>query len=580
MAAVRQYAFDDYLLDAESRLLFRHGKRVAAAPKVIDLLITLVEAQGQVLGKRELFDRVWPGAVVEDGSLTSHISLLRRTLQRTGRGGTFIETIPKRGYRFVAAVARPQAASARARSPTDRRLLIVLPFQSLDTDSKHDYFSDGLTEEMIAQLARLNPRRLGVIARTSAMQYRDTTKTIEQIALELGVTHLLEGSVRRAGNRVRITAQLIHATDQALLWSDSLERNLRDILRVQSDIARTIAKQIGIQLDPRVRAQLSARVDPRGYESYLRGRDLLNRRTPQALRQATRMFRLAIAREPQSARAWSALADCYIVPGTWSWIAPRVVAVSAEAAARKALACDDTLAEAHVSLAMVLSLYARRFDDGEAAFRRAIELNPNYTTAHHWFSFLLSATGRTASALAEIRLAHELDPLSQIVLANWGTALFWARQYEAAAERCQAALALNPRFWFARWMLGLACEQLGQYAQAIAQQRLAISYLAQPSSLLIASLTRARALGGAKSAAMRRLGQLVSGSRRGAIAWYHAALAHAALGQLDTSFQLLERACEERDPWAAFLEVDPRIDPLRNDGRYTRLLKRVRGSSQ
>ncbi|TLZ32288.1 MAG: hypothetical protein E6K29_01870, partial [Gammaproteobacteria bacterium] len=263
---VAGYEFRQYRLDTRARLLFRNGQRVVLTPKAVDLLIALVEAQGQTVDKHELLRRVWPDTVVEEGSLSSHIFQLRRALGEGARGQRFIETIPKRGYRFVSPCA--QLGSS-------------LPFENLSGGRKHDYFSEGLTEEMISQLARLNPEQLGVIARTSAMQYKSTTKTPQQIGRELGVSHLLEGSVRRAGGRVRITAQLIRVSDATHLWAKGYERELHDILALQAQVARAIAREIQITLTVRADRRLDrvAALDPGAHEAYLRGRHLWNLRT-------------------------------------------------------------------------------------------------------------------------------------------------------------------------------------------------------------------------------------------------------------------------------------------------------------
>lgn len=575
MGAGRHYVFDQYRLDAEGHLLFRNGARIVLAPKAVDLLIALVEAQGRTVAKEELLQRVWPHAVVEEGSLASHISLLRKALRGGDAAQDLIETIPKRGYRFIGSVTQTEAAAAPKGS--DRHMLVVLPFENLSGGRKHDYFSDGLTEEMITQVARLNPQRLGVIARTSAMQYKSTTKTIEQIGRELHVSHVLEGSVRRAGDQVRVTAQLVQVSDQTHVWAESYERDLRDILRVQSDLARAIAEQIEVNLTPVERARLAKHrsVEPEVYEDYLKGRYLWNRRTPAALRQATRLFESAAARDPHSALAWSALADCYIVPGTWSWTAPRYAAANADRAAIKALNCDATLAEPHASRGLVLALFQRQFREGEQAFRRALELNPNYATAHHWYSFLLAAQGRLPEAIAEIRKARELDPLSAIIHTNWGTILYWDHQYDAAIEQYQETLALNPHFWTAHWMLGLALEEKQQYAQAVEQQRLAIENLPGQSSLLLASLARAHALAGSSGKAVALLRRIERRSTGSGIAWYHCAMAYVALGDTDTAFRLLHEACKERDIWVVFMRADPRLGPLRRDRRYADLLERA-----
>jgi TolB-like protein len=281
MAPGRQYEFGAYRLDEQGPMLFRNGERVALPPKVVELLVALVQAAGRVLTREQLLQKLWPNAVVEEGSLTSHISLLRKALAAGGNGPELIETVPKRGYRFVAPV-RP-AQSDRPASGDCREMLVVLPFENLTAGDKYDYFSDGLTEEMITELARLSPERLGVIARTSAMQFKSTTKNIGQIGDELGVSHVLEGSVRRAGERVRITAQLIRVSDETHLWAQSYERGLHDVLEVQADVARAVAQEIKIKLTPhdeqRLHPEKRRPVNPQAHELYLRGRHFWYRRT-------------------------------------------------------------------------------------------------------------------------------------------------------------------------------------------------------------------------------------------------------------------------------------------------------------
>src|SRR2546429_490175 len=310
---VAGYEFRHYRLDTRARLLFRNGQRVVLTPKAVDLLIALVEAQGQTVDKHELLRRVWPDTVVEEGSLSSHIFQLRRALGEGAGGQRFIETIPKRGYRFVSPCA--QLGSSAPAAGVGRLMLVVLPFENLSGGRKHDYFSEGLTEEMISQLARLNPEQLGVIARTSAMQYKSTTKTPQQIGRELGVSHLLEGSVRRAGGRVRITAQLIRVSDATHLWAEGYERELHDILALQAQVARAIAREIQITLTVRADRRLDrvAALDPGAHEAYLRGRHLWNLRTEEGMRKGIAQYEEAIRLQPDYATAYAGLADSHVM---------------------------------------------------------------------------------------------------------------------------------------------------------------------------------------------------------------------------------------------------------------------------
>src|SRR6202051_847141 len=269
-----QFEFGAYRLDSQSGMLFREGDHVALPPKVAELLVALAQAAGRVLTREDLLQRLWPDTVVEEGSLTSHISMLRKALGEGPNGLDFIETLPKRGYRFVASVKR--SASQAPDSRIDRAMLVVLPFENLTAGERYDYFSEGLTEEMITELARLSPERLGVIARTSSMQFKSTTKSIAQIGSDLGVSHVLEGSVRRVGERVRITAQLIRVSDESHLWAQSYERGLHDVLEVQAEVARAVAREIQIKLTPHEQRRLdpaqTRSINSQAHELYLRGR--------------------------------------------------------------------------------------------------------------------------------------------------------------------------------------------------------------------------------------------------------------------------------------------------------------------
>src|ERR1700730_8946376 len=324
-------------------------------------------------------------------------------------------------------------------------MLAVLPFQNWSGDSQQEYFSDGLTEEMITQLGNLEPSRLGVIARTSMMQYKGTKKSARNIGQELGVDYILEGSVRLEGDRVRITAQLIQVKDQTHLWASDFDRNLRDILILQSEVARAIAREIKKRLRPDEQRRLASKpvLDPEAHELYLQGRYFWNKRSRDGFLRAIEYFQQAIARSPNYAQAYAGLADSYILLGPNDILPANQVYPKAKAAASKALEIDDSMAEPHASLGFVKLLYDWDPGEAELEFRRAIELDWNYPTGHHWYAYDLAAMGRMDEALREIRRALELDPLSIIINADMGQLLFFAHRYDEALVQCQKTIDLD-----------------------------------------------------------------------------------------------------------------------------------------
>src|SRR6202790_2304678 len=391
-----QYEFGAYRLDAQSGMLFRGGDHVALPPKVAELLVAMVQAAGRVLTREELLLRLWPDSVVEEGSLTSHISLLRKALGEGPKAQDFIETLPKRGYRFVVSVKR--LASGPHDSGVDRTMLVVLPFENLTSGERYDYFSEGLTEEMITELARLSPERLGVIARTSAMQFKSTTKNIAQIGSELGVSHVLEGSVRRVGERVRITAQLIRVSDESHLWAQSYERELHDVLEVQAEVARAVAREIQIKLTPHEQQRLhpnkTRSINSQAHELYLRGRNFWYRRTEAGIRKSIECFEEALRYDPSFAAAYDGISDAHTMLACRG-ITPAVESFhKAKVAARQAVRIHPELGEGYASLTHV-RLHDWDWVALESDFRQAVELDPGYAIAHYWDAEYLMAISRT-----------------------------------------------------------------------------------------------------------------------------------------------------------------------------------------
>jgi TolB-like protein/Tfp pilus assembly protein PilF len=453
-------------------------------------------------------------------------------------------------------------------APGSRKIMLaVLPFENLSGDAAQDYFSNGLTEEMITQLGRLEPERLGVIARTSAMQYKGARKDARQIGTELGVDYLLEGSVRREGSRVRVSAQLIQVRDQSHRWAEDYDRDLRDILALQSEVAGTIAQQIRLKLTPEQHARLqNARaVNAEAYEDYLKGRFFWNKRSVEGHQKAIEYFQKAVALDPNYAQAYAGLADSYALLGSWSnLVMPRREAMSqARAAAEKALALDDSLADAHASLGFVKMHYDWDFSGAEKEFQRAIALNPGYATAHHWYAYDLVALARLDDALAEIRRAQQTDPLSVIISRDVGELLLFAGRDDEAIAQCHKTLEMDPNFSHAHWVLAWAYRRKGQEKQFLEELAKSTGDPVSEGILYV--------LQGKRQEALRILGRM----ERNYGSAMHSALVYWFLGEKDRAFVYLERAFEERNGALIVMRFAPEWEPLRSDPRFEQLERRV-----
>jgi len=497
--------------------------------------------------------------------LRADLKRLKREID-SGRPGT------------VPAPPRLALTPRRSRRATRGRIqaVAVLPLADLSEHPEPDYFADGMTEALITDLAKINALR--VISRTSVMQYKGVQRPLPQIARELNVDAVVEGSVLRSGKRVRITAQLIHAATDQHLWAESYERDFRDVLSLQSEVARAIANEIQVKLTPQDQARLvSARsVDPEAYQLYLKGRFYWNKRTEAGLKKGIEYFHQAIDLDPNYALAYAGIADCYSLLGwdLFGALPPREALPIAKAAAKKALETDDSLAEAHNSLAWTKLAFDWDWMGAEREFKRAIELNPGYAITHHWYAECLAGMGRYAEALAEIRQAQELDPLSLIISSIVGWVFYFDRKNDQAIAEFRKTLELDPNFWVAHWTLGRTYEQKAMFAEAIAEIQKAID-LSGGSPLSLAALGHTYAVWGRRVEAERALNELKESSKQGYISSYSIAAIHAGLGEKDQAFIWLEKAYEERSGWLIWLRAEPISDPLRSDPRFQDLLRRV-----
>ena len=461
--------------------------------------------------------------------------------------------------------------------PPQMRSLAVLPLENLSRDPDEEYFADSMTEAIITDLAKINALR--VVSRTSVMRYKRTQKPLPEIAKELNVDAIVEGSVQRAGNRVRITAQLIHAATDQHLWAEAYERDLRDVLVLQDEVARNIAQQVRVKLTPEENIRLSSGrpVDPEAYQLYVKGRYFWAKRNQESFNRAISYFREAIDRDPSYAAPYSGLADCYVLFGSSFDVGghpPSEVQPKAKAAALKALELDSSLADAHNSLAYVKLNYDWDWSGAEAEFKRSLELNPGYAHGHHWYAHLLFSSGRRDEALAESTRSLELDPLSPILVVHLGWHYLYTRQHDRALDQLAKALELEPSYALAHWYRGLAYEEKKMYPEALRELTKTKDLL--PGNLAVQSdIGHLYAVSGNKSEAEKTIARLKQESTRTYVNLYELALIYIGLGQNDQAFDWLEKAYRERSDQLIYLKVDPRLDPIRSDSRFADLVRRV-----
>jgi TolB-like protein/Tfp pilus assembly protein PilF len=451
--------------------------------------------------------------------------------------------------------------------------LAVLPLENLSHDPDQEYFANGITDALITDLAQIGS--LKVISRTSSMQYKQTKKSLPQIARELNVDGIVEGTVQRSGERVRITAQLIHGPSDKHLWANSYDREIKDVLRLESDVADEISEQIGhVASAQSGRPARELSISAEAHESYLKGRYHWNQRTESGLRAGVQDFQKAIELQPDYPEAYAGLADSYITLANWRFIAGKEAYPRAEAAARKALELDDHLAEAQTSLAYASFLYDWDWSGAEQRFRRAIELSPNYATAHHFYSIYLMAAGRHAEAQAEIRRAQELDPLSLIINSVVGWIYYHGRQYDLDIQQCERTVEMDPNYAPALMDLGMIYMRTGDYPRALAQFERAQA-IAGDTSVVLSYLAQVRALSGNQSEARKILRRLEKPSTPMFVSAWDLALIYAALGEKEKALTQLEKAADQRVGWIVLLGVDPALDSLRAEPRFRALQRRV-----
>jgi TolB-like protein/Tfp pilus assembly protein PilF len=582
--AARLLRFGPFELDTRAGELRKRGASLPLKGQPLQVLEILLRHSGDIVTREELRAQLWTSDTFVDfeHSLHNAIARLRDTLGDSATAPRFIQTLPRRGYRFVMEVEsiggekRGEPSSSvnpQSRAP-EIRALAVLPLADLSGDPAQDYFADGMTEALITSLAKIG--KLRVISRTSVMTYKSTRKSLPRIARELNVDAVLEGSVLRSGERVRITAQLIHAHSDQHLWAESYERDLRDILAVQSDIAREVANQIRIMLTPEEQARLEVArpVDPRAHDLLLKARFQRNQRTEESVRKALSYFQSALEIDPKWAEGYVGIADCHNILAYYNGLAPKDAYSRSEKAARKALVLDPSLGEAHAAIGVVKRDYEWDWAAAEQYFQRAIKLNPGCVDAYHWRGTMFGMLGHHREGLNEKMKALELDPLSPVYRTDVGRVHYFVREYDQAIENYRAALEIDPTFFFTHALLGQAYLQKGMFKPALAAFQTA-ARLTSDSAFTLARLAHGQARAGEGGKARSLLKRLQAIAKRGYVSAYDFALVHAGLGHEEETFTWLKRALAERSIWLGYLNVEPAFDVLRGNPQFQSLLKRI-----
>ena len=547
-------------------MLRRGDAVIPLPPKAIDTLLALAVSGGKVVEKEELIKAVWPDTFVEEGGLARNISLLRRVI-----GEASIETVPRRGYRFVLPTSRDAENSNATRS------LAVLPFANLSGDPAQEFFADGMTDELISYFLRVDALR--VPSRTSAMTYKGANKALRQIARELNVQWVVEGAVLHAEGRVRISVRLIEGETETHLWSETYEKDMRDIIALQSELASDIAGQIRVKMTAPEKARLaqSRSIDPEAYSAYLRGRYFWNKRTVESLRKAREYFEKAIDLDPSYAPAHSGLADTYALMGSngYDVMPPTEAMPRAKAAARNAVEIDPGLADAYAVMGYVKLVYDRNLAEAAKDLERAVALKPNYAIAHQWKGEMLMAKSQPEDATKAFRRALDLDPLSIPCNLGFGWSLYFWGKNDQAIEQFQKTLEMAPDVPMALYGLGLSFQQKSEHQRGFGEfQKAYVSTGGDIAAVMLMGVTHA--LAGRRQAAEQELVKLSGLAQHRYVPAIYSAFIHVALSDLDRAFEFLNKACEERSSYLVFITVQPSFDVVRLDPRYGDLLKRIR----
>jgi DNA-binding winged helix-turn-helix (wHTH) protein/TolB-like protein/Flp pilus assembly protein TadD len=641
----RLYEFGPFCLDTSERVLSHAGQPVPITPKVFEILLTLVENSGRLIEKDELMKKVWPDSYVEDSNLTFNISVLRKALAKDAGEQTFIETVPRRGYRFIAPVRevtgeqsevflREQsdaafipvedlatdsqeemrvALPAPAGEPPDNHknllftlpviasgaLLIVLalalyymgdsgednqtsgkaissvavlPFKPLSYDGADDYLGLGLADTLITRLSSLN--RIVVRPTSTVRKYADLSLDPVQAGRELKVESVLEGSLQRSGDRIRLTLRLVNVEDGRSIWANTFDEHQTDLFKVQDSISERVAAALALTLTGEEQKQLTRKYtqNTEAYHLYLKGRFYWNKRTSEGMKKAIEHFEKAIQKDSNYVLAYAGLADAYSMPD-YTGLPQQDSYQQAQAAAAKAVEIDDTLAEAHTSLAYVAMRHRWDWPQSEKELKHALSINPGYARAHHLYAIYLELMGRSEEAIVEAKRAQDLDPLSPAISESYGSRLLNARQYDQAIEELRNTIEMEPNFALPYLTLGQAYLQKGMLAEALTVYQRFMEIENSPWGL--GGLGYAYAISGRRSEAQKIIGQLQEQSQRPYFPWEEIARVCIGLGDKNQAMAWLEKAYQARSDHLVFIKIDPAWDDMRSDPRFLDLLRRI-----
>jgi TolB-like protein/Tfp pilus assembly protein PilF len=582
--------FGTFELDVRARELRKGGIRIRLQDQPFEILALMLERPGDVVTREELRQRLWPDGTFVDfeHSLNAAIKRLRAALGDAADNPRFVETLHRRGYRFIAAVETADGRAMRnlhvvppppAKVASDARSvrLVVLPFANLSDDPSQEYFSDGLTEEMITQIGRLCPGRLGVIARTSSMRFKRSPKTASEIGRELSADYLLEGSVRRDGDRIRITAQLIETRTEVHLWAETYDRSMGETLILQAEVSAHIARSLAMELVPD-QVDVLGKATPRrteAYQAYLIGRYHWNRAGIDGVQAALPFYERAIELDPNFAAAYSAVARARISLASHSSQPGRPMLEQARDSALRSIELDPGISDAHLALAEVRRTLEWNWRLAEDEYRTAIALSPSCEAAHRLYGQFLATMSRFPEAKAEADRACDFDPLCLVVTSSAAMVRYIAGEYSAAIDRSRHVLDMDPSFAYARRILGAALLGAGKTEDAVFELEEAAGPTGE-DRVSLAWLAHAKALTGSRDEARGIVARLEAPGDRSYVSGYHVAIAQTGLGNRDAAFKLLEKSCEDREPSIMNLAVEPRFEPLRRDPRYAALLAHLR----
>ena len=566
MQALRSpgYEFGPYRVDTVGRSLECRGEVIALPPKAVEVLAELVKRPGEVIGKKELMEAIWPETFVEEANLNQMVFLLRRALE-SSNGSEYITTVPRRGYRFSGTVRTIEI-------PCRIDSIAVLPLANLGSDSSQEYFADGITEALITELSKIGSLR--VVSRTSVMRYKGKTEPVGQIARALRVRGILEGSVVKSGDRLRITVQLIHAGSDQHLWAEVYEGAIADVLEVQSKVARDVAAGIRAQLsrDEKARLTVSRKVSPEAYSLYLKGRYFARILTEEGQRKAILHFQKSIQCDPNYAPAYAGLAECLIELAYFFGMDPKKAFAEAKPAALKAVALDKEFAEGHAALGLLRLLDDWDWEAADVETRRAIELAPGNPYVFWKRGVYLRYAGRCDESIPVHLHAESLDPFSIVAIQEVGYAFYYARRFGEAAEQIQKAIELEPAWDQLYFGLGLVLLQQKRFDEAISALRTAVQK--EPGNVFsVAALIYGLGHAGRRKEAKRQLEQLLK--KYEYVPCWFLAMAWVGLNDTERALEALEQAFRNHEPCMVSLKVDAIFDPLREESRFVNMMRQV-----